>query len=66
MKFEVNEAWWDRALRAAAGVALIAWGWSAQSWWGLIGVLLLFTAATGHCSIYSPFGIDTRKLFRKG
>ena len=32
-----------------------------QSWWGLIGLIPLFTSIVGWCPAYIPFGIDTGK-----
>ena len=33
---------------------------------GVVGLAMLFTAATGFCSLYVPFGIDTRKCSKRG
>ena len=49
----------DRWVRALLGVLGIAAGIVLKSWWGVIGVLLLATAATGWCPGYLPFGITT-------
>ncbi|RMG34967.1 MAG: DUF2892 domain-containing protein [Gammaproteobacteria bacterium] len=51
----------DRALRLIVGVALIAWGYLNQNWWGAIGIIPLFTAAVGWCPLYLPFGLSTKK-----
>lgn len=51
----------DRIVRLIIGVALIAWGYLNQNWWGAIGVIPLFTAAIGWCPLYLPFGLSTRK-----
>ncbi len=51
----------DRILRLVVGLALIAWGVVAGSWWGAIGVVPLFTAAIGWCPAYLPFGISSCK-----
>ena len=51
----------DRIFRLAAGLAIIIIGLVAKSWWGLIGVPLIVTAALSHCPAYLPFGIDTGK-----
>ncbi len=51
----------DRGLRALAGIGLIAWGLATQNWWGAIGVIPLFTAATSWCPAYLPFGLSTCK-----
>ena len=51
----------DRTLRIVVGLGLIGWGVAAQSWWGAIGVVPLFTAAIGWCPAYLPFGMSTCK-----
>jgi len=55
----------DRIFRLAAGLAIIIIGLVAKSWWGLIGIVPLTTAALGHCPAYLPFGINTCKLEKK-
>jgi len=52
----------DRIFRLAAGLAIIIIGLMAQSWWGLIGLPVIATAALGHCPAYLPFGINTCKF----
>ena len=51
----------DRGIRAVVGVAVIAWGVWASSWWGAIGAIPAFTALIGWCPAYLPFGIKTSK-----
>ena len=55
----------DRIFRLAAGLAIIIIGLVAKSWWGLIGIVPITTAALGHCPAYLPFGINTCKLDEK-
>jgi Protein of unknown function (DUF2892) len=52
----------DRALRIAAGLALIAA--AAMGWigvWGWIGVVPLATGVFRFCPAYMPFGLSTCK-----
>jgi len=49
----------DRVLRIVAGTAILAWGISAQNWFGLIGLLPLATGLSQWCPAYCPFGIST-------
>ncbi len=42
----------DRAIRILIGLAL-------HSWWGLVGLVPLLTAAIGWCPAYLPFGLST-------
>lgn len=51
----------DRIVRLIIGLALIAWGYMNQNWWGAIGIIPLFTAAIGWCPLYLPFGLSTKK-----
>lgn len=62
-----NEAGWERALRIALGVALLALGWTgmvggtlglAFKW---LGFVPLATGLIGWCPLYSVFGISTCK-----
>ena len=66
--FSKNEGRADRIARAVAGTGLLAcsirrMGRSQNKTLGILGALagaaLLFTAATGFCSIYAALGIDT-------
>lgn len=49
----------DRALRALAGIALIAWALTGGPIWAWIGIVPLFTAAIGFCPAYTLFGLNT-------
>lgn len=49
----------DRAIRVLAGIAIIAAGVIYQSWWGVIGIVLLGTAIIGWCPAYALLGIST-------
>lgn len=54
-----NEGKTERTIRIIAGVAIIGLGWMYQSWWGLIGLVLLITGMVGFCPIYAIFGLST-------
>ena len=49
----------DRIARLVLGVAIIAAGLYFKSWWGVIGVVPILTAAIGWCPAYLPFGISS-------
>lgn len=51
----------DKVVRVILGLVIIALGILNQSWWGLVGVLPIFTATLGWCPAYLPFGITTCK-----
>lgn len=62
---KTNEGSLDRALRVAAGLALI--GLSATGtvgMWGYIGVVPLLTGAIGWCPLYTLLGINTCPMRR--
>lgn len=64
---KANVGFYDRALRAALGVALLSLLYLLEGnarWFGLIGLVPLLTAAVGSCPIYRVLGIDTRLLGR--
>ena len=54
----------DRILRILVGIALLVWGFVLSqpfNYWGLIGVIPLFTGLVGWCPAYSLIGIKTKK-----
>ncbi len=50
----------DRILRVVLGVVIIGLGIAYGSWWGLIGVVALATAAINWCPAYRLLGMSTR------
>ena len=67
----VNEGTLDRTLRAIAGVLLVAaWllGWLTGTLavvLGIVGVVLLLTAAVGFCPMYRMLGMNTCAVPRR-
>jgi hypothetical protein len=51
----------DRGIRAVIGIVIAVLGIYFKSWWGLLAVLPLGTAAIGWCALYSPLKISTAK-----
>ncbi|MCK6621723.1 MAG: DUF2892 domain-containing protein [Calditrichaceae bacterium] len=51
----------DRIIRYVAGILIVAAGLYFQSWWGLIGLVPIATAALRWCPAYMPFKINTGK-----
>ncbi|RKX33643.1 MAG: DUF2892 domain-containing protein [Verrucomicrobia bacterium] len=49
----------DRIIRLVVGIAILVLGYTTQSWWGLVGLIPLGTAAIGWCPAYLPFGMST-------
>ena len=59
MNLNVGSA--DRVIRIVVGVSICAAGWYYHSWWGLIGIVPIVTAAIGWCPAYLPLGLSTKK-----
>lgn len=50
----------DRAIRVVLGLLLLSLVfWGPQTWWGLIGLVLIATAAWSFCPLYKAFGWST-------
>lgn len=56
---KVNIGTVDRVVRVIVGLAIIGVGIYFRSWWGLIGLAPLLTAAVRICPAYVPFGLST-------
>ena len=52
----------DRKIRFGAGAVILALGLIFQSWFGLIGLVLLGTALIRWCPAYLPFKVNTTGL----
>ena len=59
MKFQ-NIGNTDRIIRIVLGLAIAVLGIVFKSWFGLIAIVPLATAAVSTCPLYLPFGISTR------
>lgn len=52
----------DRVIRAVVGLGMLSLTVvGPQTWWGLLGVIPLATAAAGYCPLYAPFGLSTAR-----
>ncbi len=49
----------DRIVRIVIGLAILGAGLGYHSWWGLIGLVPLGTAAIGWCPLYCPVKLST-------
>lgn len=52
----------DRLIRVIIGLVIITAGLYFESWWGLVGLLPIFTALIGWCGLYKVLGISTCKI----
>lgn len=59
MKCNVGKT--DKVIRIIIGLAIGAAGYYFKSWWGLVGIVPVFTALISWCPLYLPFGIKTCK-----
>lgn len=51
----------ERIIRATIGLGAICAGVWLGSWWGALGLMPLFTAATGWCGTYAILAALRRK-----
>ena len=51
----------DRWARIVLGLVILAVGFYFKSWWGVIGIIPLFTGIVRWCPLYLPFGLSTCK-----
>lgn len=49
----------DRLLRIVIGLVVAILGIIFQSYWGVLGIIILGTGIFGYCLIYSLLGIST-------
>ncbi len=52
----------DRGLRIAVGIGLLSILFFAEGsarWWGLVGIVPLFTGLAGWCPVYPMLGLNT-------
>jgi hypothetical protein len=56
----------DKVIRLIVGLFIIVYvGFVLNSWWGLIGIIPVFTVVTSNCMLYSIFKISTCKRMEK-
>jgi len=51
----------DKVARVILGLVIIVVGFVYKSWWGLVGLIPLATAALAWCPLYSIIGVCTIK-----
>jgi len=62
---EKNVGSLDRTVRILVGLIILTAGVIFKTWWGLIGIIPLFTGLIGWCGLYSLLGISTVKSSKK-
>ncbi|KAA0915103.1 DUF2892 domain-containing protein [Psychrobacter sp. ANT_WB68] len=58
---EINVGSTERLLRIIIGVVIIGLGLYFQSWWGVVGLILLLTGLFRFCPLYKMLGMNTCK-----
>jgi hypothetical protein len=56
---KANVGGFDRVLRTLVGLSLLGAGLYFKSWWGLVGLVPLFTAIFRFCPAYLPIKLST-------
>lgn len=51
----------DKNLRLIFGIAILIIGYLNDSWWGLIGIIPIFTSLVSFCPFYVPLKMSTLK-----
>lgn len=62
MKANVGSA--DRVVRFILGAVIIVLGFYFKSWWGIIGLVPIVTAALNFCPAYNLIGVSTNKKIK--
>ena len=55
---------YDEAVRFVGGCLIGFWGVRTESWWGLLGLLPVLTAAFHFCPLYALLHIETKRFDR--
>ena len=58
---EKNVGSTDKIIRYILGVLIIGAGIMYNSWWGIIGIVPIFTATLGWCPLYKLFNVSSKK-----
>ena len=58
---KVNVGSVDRVIRFILGAVIIILGFYFKSWWGVVGIVPIATAAVNFCPVYSLIGVSTKK-----
>ena len=51
----------DRLLRILIGLTIAIFGVIYESYWGIVGILILATGVFGYCLIYGLFKMNTNR-----
>lgn len=61
MIMKKNVGYWDSIIRTIVGAAIVSLGMFYDNYWGLLGIILVFSGVVSFCPIYQIFKIETVK-----
>lgn len=59
MIMKKNVGYWDSIIRTIVGAAIVSIGMFYGNYWGLLGLILVFSGVVSFCPIYRFFKIVT-------
>jgi hypothetical protein len=59
---KTNIGSYDEGVRFVGGCLIGLWGAQVESWWGLLGLIPVLTAAFHYCPLYALFHLDTTQF----
>lgn len=59
MIMKKNVGYWDSIIRTIVGAAIVSIGMFYDNYWGLLGLILVFSGVVSFCPIYRIFKIAT-------
>lgn len=59
---KTNIGSYDEGIRFVGGCLIGLWGVHVESWWGMVGLIPVLTAAFDFCPLYALFHIDTKRF----
>lgn len=59
MIMKKNVGYWDSILRTILGAAIVSIGMFYDNYWGLLGLILVFSGVVSYCPIYRLLKIAT-------
>jgi hypothetical protein len=61
MIIKKNVGYWDSIFRTIVGAAIVSIGMFYENYWGLLGLILVFSGVVSFCPVYRLFNIATVK-----
>ncbi len=61
MIMKKNVGYIDSIIRVIVGAIIVTVGLYVDSWWGFLGLILVFSGAVSYCPVYGLLKIETAK-----